>query len=124
MCLHLEVLPQKSIWSQKETNFYLFRLIKCEPGLSSLYFFFLRLNIRENQLVVLVSGGRRICKLSHHRFTARSLGLLRGEKGNRRNGCSFSRVRLAVLTPTLIDCPGLLVKVKGVWFGQGQGLGG
>lgn len=33
-------------------------------------------------------------------------------------------VSAPVLTPTLIDSPGLLIKVIGVWFSQGQGLGG
>lgn len=37
---------------------------------------------------------------------------------------SAAAVRTLVLTPTLKDSPGLLVKVIGVWFGQGQGLGG
>lgn len=37
----------------------------------------------------------------------------------------MSEVRsAAVLTPTLIDCPGLLVKAKWVGFSQGQSLGG
>lgn len=80
MCLHLEVLPQKSIWSQKETNFLSISVDEVRVWtLKSLFFFFLWLNIREYRPVVPVSGGRCICKLSHYRFTARPPGLSGGD---------------------------------------------